>query len=65
MRIVKISELRSDLQDIIDSVYYTGKPVIVARRNKPRVVINPLPKDDADVETAIKEYANTAKEILS
>jgi prevent-host-death family protein len=62
MKVVKISELRRNLQDIVDSVYYTHLPVIVMRRKKPRAMIVPLPQDDSQVEKAIKKYEDDARE---
>ena len=55
MKIIKTSDLRQNLQDTIDSVFYTGEPALVMKRNKPKVIITPLPKEDIKVEKAIKE----------
>lgn len=62
MKVVKVSELRQNLQDVVDSVFYTGKSVIVMRRNKPRVIINPLPAEDKKLDKIIKEYLETSHE---
>lgn len=56
MKVITISQLRQTLQDVVDSIYYTNEPVVVIRRNKPRVMINPLPEGDKNVDFAIKEY---------
>ena len=60
-----MSDLRANLQDVIDSIFYTEEPVVVARRNKPRVIISPLPKDDKKVEMAISEYQKSFSETKS
>lgn len=56
MKVIKLSELRQNLQDVIDSIYYTGTSVIITRRRKPRAIITPLPKDDKKVAKFIEEY---------
>lgn len=61
MKVVKISELRRNLQDIVDSVYYTKKPIIIMRRNKVRAVIVPLSQEDESIKKAIKRYAKNEK----
>lgn len=64
MKILKVTEIRQNLQDVIDSVYYTETPVLIARRNKLRAVIMPLPKDDKKIDAAIKEYEKTTNKVI-
>lgn len=56
MKILSATEVRQNFQEVIDSVYYREEAVIVSRRNKPRVIINPLPKDDKKVDKAIADH---------
>ncbi len=65
MKVIKVSELRQNLQDVVDGIYYTKKPVVVLRRGKPRVIITPLPESTKEIEIAIKEYEKKAKELLT
>lgn len=62
MKIFTATEARQNFQEIIDSVYYRNESVIIVRRNKPRVVISPLPKDDKKIDKAIKEHERISEE---
>lgn len=37
-----VTDLRKELQDVLDSVYYKEEPIVIYKRNKPWVVIRPL-----------------------
>lgn len=56
MKIISATAARQNFQEVIDSVYYREEPVIITRRKKPRVMINPLPKDDKKIQKAIEEH---------
>ena len=46
MKSVRATDVRNRLQDVLDRVHYTKEPVIITKREKPWVVIHPLPADD-------------------
>ncbi len=61
MKIMRTSELRQNLQEVLDTVYYKGESVIITKSHKPRVIISPLPKDDAKVDEAINAHILATK----
>lgn len=63
MKVMKTSDVRQNLQEVLDTVYYKEESVIVTKSNKARVMISPLPKDDAKVEAAINAHLNTSNKI--
>lgn len=58
---MRTSEVRQNLQEVLDTVYYKGESIIVTKSHKPRVIISPLPKDDAKVDAAIKAHIAATK----
>jgi prevent-host-death family protein len=42
MKTVKSSQARAKFQDIVDSVHYTKKPIMISKNGKPWVVIQAL-----------------------
>jgi prevent-host-death family protein len=52
MRIVKASEARQNFQDVIDSVYYKHDPIVIIKRKKPWIVVQPM--DSLDEKTLQK-----------
>jgi len=46
MESVRATDVRNRLQDVLDRVHYTREPVIITKREKPWVVIHPLPVDN-------------------
>jgi len=63
MKIMRTSDVRQSLQEVLDSVYYKEESIIVTKSNKPRVIISPLPKDDKKIEEAIRAHELTTKKI--
>lgn len=61
MKILTSTQVRQNLQDVLDSVYYQENTVIVTKKNKPRVIIVPLPKDDKKIQKAIEEHAKARR----
>lgn len=59
MKIMKTSDVRQNLQEVLDTVYYKEEAIIVTKSNKARVMISPLPKDDAKIKAEISAYLNT------
>lgn len=62
MKIISATEARQSFQELLDSVYYKEESVIIVRRNKPRVMISPLPKDDKAIQKAIEKHAKITGE---
>ena len=60
MRIVKASEARQNFQDVIDSVYYKHDPIIIMKRKKPWVVVQPMNSLD---EKAIQKVKKAIEKI--
>lgn len=54
MESVKATEVRNRLQDVLDRVHYTKEPVIITKREKPWVVIHPLPAGNK-TQAAVKK----------
>ncbi len=65
MKEVTATDLRKQIQEVLDTVYYKQESIIITRQGKPRVIINPLPQEDdqKDVNEAIEEYIETASDI--
>ena len=61
MKVVKTSELRQNLQEILNEIYYTKKPVIILKNGKPKAIVNPLPDNQKEIEKAIEKYSKIAK----
>lgn len=60
MKVVNITNLRKNLQDIVDSVYYTKESVIIGKRGKPRVILTPFSEDDSKLSKAIRDFEDKA-----
>lgn len=45
MKIVKATDARKNFQDVINDVHYTQTPVIISKRERPWVMIQPLPQE--------------------
>lgn len=56
MQFKNATEVRNNFQDVVDHVHYTTEPAIVTRRNKPWVMIVPLPDDDEAYEAALERF---------
>lgn len=56
MQIRKMSDIRNNFQDVVDSVHYTKERTIIIKRNKPWAMIVPLQENDPEVIQKIKEY---------
>jgi len=54
MEIIKATEARQNFQDIVDHVHYTKTPVIISKRDKPWVMIQPLPGSDKELSRLVK-----------
>lgn len=61
MKTMKTSELRQNLQEVLDTVFYKGESVLITKSNKPRVIISPLPKDATKTEDAVDAHEMTTK----
>jgi len=55
MRIVKASEARQNFQDVIDSVFYKHDPIVIMKRKKPWVVVQPVESLDEKTQKKIIE----------
>lgn len=51
------TEVRANFQDVIDTVHYTRRPLVITKRNKPWAIIYSLPEDGSmDTVEQIIEY---------
>lgn len=57
---VSKTDIRQNLQDIIDTIFYTGQPIVITRREIPRAIVYPIPKDPELAEKAIEEFQKKA-----
>ena len=54
------TDVRANFQDVIDNVHYTKTPLVITKRNKPWVVVYPLPEDGSlDTVEKILEHNAT------
>lgn len=63
MKIISTTDLRQNLQDVVDEVFYKKEPVIVFRRKKARVILAPLPEGDKKIMNALDKYEETLNKI--
>lgn len=55
MKVIKASQARQNFQDVIDSVYYRHDPIVIMKRKKPWIVIQPINTLDPKVLEKIKK----------
>lgn len=55
MKKISVSELRTHLQESLDTVHYTKTPLLVSKNGKPWAMIQSLPEDDKDLQRMLKE----------
>jgi len=54
--LISATDARRYFQEVIDRVHYTGEPVIVSKRSKTWVIIQPLEEDDEnEIYSRIKQ----------
>lgn len=54
MKIIRATDVRKNFQDVIDEVHYTKVPVIISKRERPWVIVQPLPEGDKELRKIIK-----------
>ena len=55
MKTQHATNVRQNFQDAIDAVHYTQEPLLIYKRNKPWVIIQPLSESDKDLQKIVNK----------
>jgi prevent-host-death family protein len=53
MKVISATEVRSNFQDIVDTVHYTKEPMLISKRGRPWVIVQPLTEEDIEHQGVI------------
>ena len=53
MKVISATEVRTNFQDIVDTVHYTKEPMLISKRGRPWVIIQPLKEGDVEHQNVI------------
>ena len=63
MKVISATEVRSNFQDIVDTVHYTKEPMLISKRGRPWVIVQPLKDSDVEHQGVITKDSKRKKNL--